>query len=51
MNGSEAACCGEEVTEYHCSVCDLVRHERMGIVVSFQKSPALELAMLLELPK
>ena len=25
MNGSEAACCGAEVTEYHCSVCDLVR--------------------------
>ena len=25
MNGSEAACCGVEVTEYHCSVCDLVR--------------------------
>ena len=25
MNGSEAACCGAEVTEYHGSVCDLVR--------------------------
>ena len=25
MNGSEAACCGAEVKEYHCSVCDLVR--------------------------
>ena len=25
MNGSEAACCTAEMTEYHCSVCDLVR--------------------------
>ena len=25
MNGIEAACCGAEVTENHCSVCDLIR--------------------------
>ena len=25
MNGSEAACCSAEVTEYRCLVCNLVR--------------------------
>ena len=34
MNGSEAACCGAEAPDYHCSPCDLVRLAERPVVNS-----------------